>query len=134
MTLDKDPIHDDEPIPEQILFSTHATIDGTKFTHSETFELFCNESTGCDVAGRVKNSSGGFDVYSSGESVADGFGLVESNYGYDYGSSAVREISCVGTGGIPVPQTWSLMIIGFGAIGTRVRRRSRAVSAAGMAL
>lgn len=48
----------------------------------------------------------------------------------DYNFDSIRQVSFNAVSGVPEPETWTLFILGFGAIGFMLRRRRQAVSPA----
>jgi hypothetical protein len=96
-----------------------ASVDGTKFEFAIPLHYFLAPPAGLGLPATTKAQRGG-DIrlnlsQSFGYSVAGG----QENYGDD-------RLGVVGI--VPEPATWAMMIMGFGAIGAMVRRRSTVVA------
>jgi len=94
-----------------------ACCGGNGAAHGETAPLVftVNDSAGLTVAGPADHFTTSTAGYLFAADIFDG------KTGLTY-NIAARDLTSI-TGGIPEPQTWAMMILGFGAVGALLRRR-----------
>jgi hypothetical protein len=101
------------------------TITLTDGVGSPTGALYLTDLVGADISGdMITNifSSNGLNIYYDGHDAADSY-LHGLSYFLMGGGRLISDV--------PEPQTWSLLIAGFGLMGAAVRRRRRLAAGAG---
>lgn len=109
---DEDAIFDDILIretPFHIFGTSDAAGNWKKFIE---FDLFCNTSTNCNVAGKDG---------SSGESVAEVYTLIESEYGSDLWKTAAIPVACV----IAVTEPKSILLMWMSLLAIVIMRKKQ---------
>lgn len=102
-----------------------ASEDGISFfglgAHTNNFSVICSLAAPCTA---------GFDLAGSGLSTASFFRLTAVQGGCVFGFPECFDLDALeaanfreGTGAVPEPATWALMLLGFGAVGFSMRRR-----------
>jgi hypothetical protein len=107
-------------------------LGGNAFTHNTQINSFCCNMPNPDNIISGLGNEGDVSVGDHSISMAWLIGSLSTgssatlNYAYVVGDN----IGTVGGGAVPEPATWAMMIMGFGAMGSVLRRRRSAVAAA----
>ena len=76
----------------------------------------------------VVNRAPGY-TYGADRQFSDGFGFPAASAGGGYGAQGIALVN-FSIAAVPEPATWALMLLGFGVVGTSIRRRRKVLATA----